>query len=87
MSRVDLGDGDCSDLDRTESVYDMRLEENNQPSSPGDGHKGDDVDSGIPVRFSSPSTISPAFTIVHKRLRHGNHTHDDELMAIVKAGL
>ena len=86
-ARFDLGDGDCSDLDRAESVGDMRLEENNQPSSPGDAHEGDDVDSGIPVRSPSPSTISSAFPIVHKRPRNGTHAQNDELMANVKAGL
>ena len=86
-ARVDLGDGDCSDLDRTDSVEDIRLEDNKQPSSPGAAHEGDDVDSCIPVRSPSPSTISPAFPIVHKRTRNGTHTQDDELMASVKAGL
>ena len=60
-ARLDLEDGDCSDLARTESVEDMRLEDNDQPSSPGDAPEGDDVDSGIPVRSPSPSIISPAF--------------------------
>ena len=86
-ARVDLGDGECSELDGLGSVEDLRLEEQDDPSSLGVAVECEDGEGDIRARSSSPSIVSPAFPIVHKRSRNGRSTQDDDRMKIVKASL
>ena len=87
-ARIDLGDGDCSDSDGTISASDIRIEDDELPNNCRDADGDNDVDrSSMPVRSSSPSTVAPAFPIVHKRQRRATHKEDDDLMSIMKASL